>query len=54
MTLGEFRTKTKGISDDYNLIMSIYSEINGYENISDVDTMDVKISDDKSEVYVLN
>lgn len=50
MTLGEFRTKTKGLSDDYNLILSIYSE----DVITDVDSMGVEIDNGAMEVTILN
>ena len=50
MTLGEFRTKTKGLSDDYNLILSIYSE----DAITEVDSMGVEIDNGTMEVKVLN
>lgn len=50
MTLGEFRTKTKGLSDDYNLILSIYSE----DVITNVDSMGVEIDNGTMEVKILN
>lgn len=50
MTLGEFRTKTKDLSNDYNLILSIYSE----DAITDVDSMGVEIDNGTMEVKILN
>lgn len=54
MTLGEFREKTKDLSDDYYLILSIYSEVNGVKSIDDCDVMNVTHTEFKKELYILN
>lgn len=50
MTLGEFRTKTKTLNDNYNLILSIYSE----DTVNDVDSMGIEINNETMEVKILN
>lgn len=54
MTLGEFREKTKNVPDNYNLIMSIYSEINGMDCVNEVDTMGCQIDNIEEEVLIEN
>ena len=54
MTIGEFREKTKNAPDDYNLIMSVYSNINGTDFVSEVDTMGCTVNDSAKEVVVIN
>ena len=41
MTLGEFKEKVKSLPDDYNLILSIYSNIDGTDFVDEVDVMGV-------------
>ena len=55
MTLGEFREKTKDLPDDYNLILSIYSEFDdGMRLIEEVDSMNARWNDNEKEIYILN
>lgn len=54
MTLGEFREKTKDLPDDYNLILSIYSNIDGKDFIDEIDVMSVTPTHFKKELYILN
>ena len=54
MTLGEFREKTKNISDDYNLILSIYSDVDGFCAITDIDSMGCEVDKENKEVLIKN
>ena len=52
MTVGDFRNRTKDLSDDCNLIMSIYSDNGDDKIINDVDVMGINVKD--NTVYILN
>ena len=54
MTLKEFREKTKDLPDDYNLILSIYSNIDGKEVIYENDVMNVTPTHFRKAIYILN
>lgn len=54
MTLGEFRKETKDLPDDYNLILSIYSDVNGFCAITDIDSMGCEVDEENKEVLIKN